>query len=194
MTYEILIVDDDINIRKAIGSSLAAPERNITLAANAEEAMSLLEKKPYDLIITDLVMGALGGIDVLKHAKNINPETFVMILTGYGDLSSAIDALRLHADDYLLKPCEDEEMAERVERCLEAASMKKRLKLYEDMLAICCRCKKIRDDAGKEKGSGSWMSVEDYMFKKANMMPTSTYCPICAEKANSELDIQKKRD
>ena len=191
MKYELLVVDDDANIRKAIGLSLAAPERNITLAASAEEAIEFIKKKTYDLVITDLVMGRLGGIDVLRETKNISPDTLVTILTGYGDISPAIDALRLHADDYLLKPCEDEEMAERVKKCLETVAMKKRLKIYEDMLAVCCKCKKIRDDEGKEKGNGTWMSVEEYMFKKVKLRPTSTYCPVCAEKAREELDNNK---
>jgi DNA-binding NtrC family response regulator len=188
MKMELLCVDDDANIRKAIGISLASPDRNITLAESAEEAIEFIKKKTFDLVITDLVMGRLGGIDVLRETKNVSPGTMVIILTGYADLSSAIDALRLHADDYLLKPCEDEEMSERVAKCLETAAIKKRVKVYEDMLAVCCRCKKIRDDEGQEKGGGTWMSVEEYMFKKARLRPTSTYCPVCAEEARAELD------
>jgi DNA-binding NtrC family response regulator len=188
MNMELLVVDDDVNIRKAISISLAAPERNITMASSAEEAITFIKKKTYDLIITDLVMGRLGGLDVLRETKNISPDTMVIILTGYGELSSAIDALRLHADDYILKPCEDEEMSVRVAKCLDIAAMKKMLKVYEDMLAVCCRCKKIRDDEGQEKGGGIWMSVEEYMFKKARLRPTSTYCPVCAEEARAELD------
>ena len=191
MKYELLVVDDDANIRKAIGLSLASPERNITLSASAEEAIEFIKKDKFDLVITDLIMGRLSGIDVLRETKNISPDTMVIVLTGYGDISSAIDALRLHADDYLLKPCEDDEMSERVGKCLETAAMKKRLKIYEDMLAVCCRCKKIRDDEGQEKGSGIWMSVEEYMFKKVRLRPTSTYCPVCAEKAREELDNNK---
>jgi len=185
---ELLIVDDDANIRKAIGLSLSSDDRNITLAASAEEAISLIKNRTFDLVITDLLMGELGGIDVLRETKSASPGTMVIILTGYGDLSSAIDALRLHADDFLIKPCEEEEMLERVEKCLETASMKKRLSIYEDMLAVCCKCKKIRDDEGQEKGDGKWVSVEDYMYTKAKLMPTSTYCPVCAAKAQEELD------
>lgn len=186
--YELLIVDDDVNIRKAIGLSLSSPDRNVTLAASAEEAIKLIKERTFDLVITDLLMGELGGIDVLRETKGVSPETMVIILTGYGDLSSAIDALRLHADDFLLKPCEDEEMNERVEKCLETVSMRNRLKIYEGMLAVCCKCKKIRDDEGQEKGNGTWMTVEEYMFKKAKLMPTSTYCPVCGEKVKAELD------
>jgi len=187
MTYNILIVDDDENIRKAISLSLKNQERNILQASSAEEAIEIISKSSFDLIITDLIMGRLSGIDVLRHAKNVSPDTYVIILTGYGDLSSAIDALRLHADDYILKPCEDIEMEERVSRCLNSVAMKNKLKIYEDMLAICCRCKKIRDDDGFERGDGKWMSVEEYMYKKAHLIPTSTYCPVCAEKAKAEI-------
>jgi len=72
-------------------------------------------------------MGALDGISVLKKAKRLNPETAVIILTGYGDLNSAIDAMRLDVDDYILKPCDAEELYFRVERCFN--NLEHRLKI-----------------------------------------------------------------
>jgi YesN/AraC family two-component response regulator len=110
------------------------------------------------------------------------------MLTGFGDMESAIDALRLHADDYLLKPCEDEELHFRVASCLEKLELKRKLKLYEDMLPICCVCKKIRDDAGKEPGTGEWMTVERFIGEKAKLTITSSYCPECAKKMEEKID------
>jgi len=62
--------------------------------------------------------------------------------------------MRLNADDCLLKPCEDEEMHFRVASCLEKLELKEKIKLYEDILPICCLCKKIQDDANRELGTG----------------------------------------
>jgi DNA-binding response OmpR family regulator len=111
----------------------------------------------------------------------------VIILTGYGNMSSAIDALRLNADDYMLKPCEPAELNFRISRCLEKLETERRIRLYENMLPVCCVCKKIRDDRGKEPGSGEWIPLEKYLYDKAGLETTSTYCPICARKAMDQL-------
>jgi ActR/RegA family two-component response regulator len=127
---------------------------------------------------------------VLKAAKQKHPETMVLILTGYGDMTSAIDALRLDADDYLLKPCDPDEMKFRVARCFDRLESARKLKLYESMLPICCVCKKIRDDSGREPGTGPWMSVEKFVWEKAGIAPTSTYCPQCAAEIKKEIGLK----
>ena len=111
-----------------------------------------------------------------------------IILTGFGDIQSAIDALRLGADDYLLKPSEVDEILFRVSSCVEKLELKKRLKAYEDILPICCVCKKIRDDSGREPGTGEWMMIEKYMWKKAKLAVSSTYCPVCYEELRREIE------
>ena len=186
--YSILLVDDDPIITKGTGSDLEEKGYEVTTADSGEKAIELLNKSSFDLIITDLVMEPTDGIGVLKKTKEINPETMVIILTGFGDMSSAIDALRLDADDYMLKPCEPDEMYFRVSRCLEKLELKRKIKVYEDILPVCCVCKKIRDDKGKEPGTGEWMAVESYMWKKAGISATSTYCPECVQKVKEETE------
>ena len=78
----------------------------------------------------------------------------VIVLTGFGDMLSAIEALRSQADDYMLKPCESGEMFFRVERCLEKLELARKIHLYQKILPMCCVCKKIRDDTGKVPGRG----------------------------------------
>ena len=141
----------------------------------------MLNKASFDLVITDLVMAPMNGNDVLKKSKEINPEMMVIILTGFGDMTSAIDALQLDADDYMLKPCEPEEMYFRVSRCLEKLEFKRKIRIYEDILPVCCVCKKIRDDSGRDPGTGQWMEVEEYIRDRAKVDVTSTYCPECAQ-------------
>ncbi len=187
--HHILLVDDDPFILTGIGKDLSGEKYAVTTADSGEQAIDLMNKTHFDLVITDLVMDRIDGIQVLKAAKSRNPETMVLILTGYGDMGSAIDALRLDADDYMLKPCEPDEMRFRVSRCFERLESARKLKLYEKMLPICCVCKKIRDDSGREPGTGPWMSVEKFVWEKAGIAPTSTYCPHCAEAAKKEIGL-----
>jgi DNA-binding NtrC family response regulator len=186
--YALLLVDDDPFILTGVGRELAAEGYDITTVENGEKAVKLLAEENFDLVITDLVMEGTDGIQVLKKTKEINPQTMVIILTGFGDMTSAIDALRLDADDYMLKPCETDEMLFRIERCLEKLELKRKIKTYEKILPICCVCKNIRDDTGADPGEGEWMSVEKYMWKRAGVAPSSTYCSKCAQKVQDEID------
>jgi DNA-binding response OmpR family regulator len=120
---------------------------------------------------------------VLKRSKEIDPTIIVIILTGYGDMLSAIEALQNQADDYVLKPCESAEMFLRVERCLEKHELARRINLYQKILPICCVCKKIRDDTGRERGRGPWVPVEQFMHEQARLDITSSYCPECAQRS-----------
>jgi len=186
--YSILLVDDDPIITAGTGSDLEEKGYAVTTAESGEKAIELLNASSFDLVITDLVMTPINGMEVLKKTKEIDPETMVIILTGYGNMNSAIDALRLDADEYLLKPCEPEEMYFRVSGCLEKLELRRRIKTYEDILPVCCICKRIRDDSGREHGTGQWVSVEKYMYHKAKVDITSTYCPECLSKEREKID------
>ncbi|MEE8552051.1 MAG: response regulator [Desulfobacterales bacterium] len=132
--YSILLVDDDLQIINVIGKNLEKTGYRVTTADSGERAFELLNKTPFDLVIADMVMGQIDGIQVLEKAKELYPETMVMILTGLGDLSSAINAFRLGVDDYLLKPLMLEELHFRVEDCLKKFEDKKKIKLDEGKL------------------------------------------------------------
>ncbi|MEE8400169.1 MAG: response regulator [Desulfobacterales bacterium] len=186
--YEILLVDDDALILDTLGPAIESAGYRVTTAANGTEAIEKLTRCHFDLVLTDLVMESVDGIGVVKKAKEVNPDAMAIILTGFGGITSAIDALRLGADDYLLKPCENEEILFRISTCLEKLEFKRKIKAYEEMLPVCCVCKKIRDDSGKEPGSGEFMSVEQFIVTKAGLSVTSTYCPECGKKAIEELN------
>lgn len=187
MKYSILLIDDDPLILKGTGNDLERKGYQVTTVDSGEKAIALLEKDTVDLVITDLVMAPVNGLGVLEKSKEINPEMMVIILTGFGDMTSAIEALRLGADDYMLKPCLPEEMYFRISRCLEKLELKRKIKIYEDILPVCCACKAIRDDTGKEPGTGKWIQMENYIRDKGGVEVTSTYCPECAKKEKEEL-------
>ena len=184
---KILLVDDDPLILNGIGSSLDREGYTVVTAEKAERAVALLRQEHFDLVLTDLVMENMNGVDLLDQAKDIDPELMVIILTGYGTLETAIKALRLKADDYLLKPCEAEEISFRVRRCLEDQALRRRVKIYENFLPVCCVCKKIRDDTGKTPGQGQWLDLEVFIRTRAGLEVTSSYCPDCAEQVKKQL-------
>ena len=133
-TTSILFVDDEDVIRKSFQRELQVEGFQVTVAAGGEEAIGALEKGVYDLVITDLMMPGIDGFGVLKAAKKLAPLTSVIILTGYGDMTSAIDALRLGADDFTLKPCEVEELVFRIRRALERRTLLQMLSIRNQRL------------------------------------------------------------
>jgi len=122
-TVSILFADDETLIRKSFTRELRAEGFAVTPVADGKEAIAELEKRQYDLVITDLMMPDVDGFGVLKYVKQHTPQTSVIILTGYGDIRAAIDALRLGADDFTLKPCEVDELVFRIRRGLEKQSL-----------------------------------------------------------------------
>jgi DNA-binding response OmpR family regulator len=187
MKHRILVVDDDPLIRRLFGRSLERADYDVTLAGSGAEAFLELGRRSFELVLTDLVMDPIDGLAVLRKAKELNPETQVIIVTGHGNLETAIDALRLDADDYILKPCEPEVLLFRTSRCIEKLEDRRKLHIYENLLPVCCVCGSIRDDEGRQPGTGPWMPVEKYMEVKSGCEVTSAYCPSCAEKIKQEL-------
>jgi DNA-binding response OmpR family regulator len=190
--YHLLLVDDDPFILEGIGEDLVSNGYHVTRASSGEAAVELLESIRFDLVITDLVMDATDGIQVLKKTKEINSDIQVIILTGFGDMESAIEALRSKADDFLLKPCESQEMLFRVKNCLEKQDLTRRLNLYQKILPMCCVCKKIRDDSGRQPGTGEWIGIEQFIHEQAKLDITSSYCPDCARKTMEAYGRKEK--
>ena len=121
----VLLVDDEPIILRSIGSELEQTGYRVKTANSGEAAIEALSENTIDLVVTDLMMEGVNGLGVLERAKQLNPHTIVIILTGYGDMDSAINALRLGADDFLAKPCDMREFRFRVEKCLERQMLKK---------------------------------------------------------------------
>lgn len=117
--YSILLVDDDPVILESARIKLTQRGYTVTPANSGEEAYSFLSANEFDIVITDLIMYDIGGIEVLKRAKETRPHTIVIILTGNTDYSLTLDALRHHADDFLLKSSSIREMIFRLEKCID---------------------------------------------------------------------------
>ncbi|MCK9296489.1 MAG: response regulator [Desulfobulbaceae bacterium] len=176
----ILVVDDEKIILRTLSWGLGNQGYEVDTAESGEEGLAKLQHGSYNLLLSDLLMDGMSGIDLLKGAKQISPDMAVCLITGYADLASAIDALRLGADDYLVKPCDMDELLLRVQRALKKEELRKKVRYFENILPVCAVCKKIRDDAGKEPGEGEWVSLEQYLRRKTGVEIRRAYCVKCA--------------
>lgn len=123
----ILVVDDDRNIRMLYCTILEKEGYQISQAPDGESAVKMIQANQYDLVVSDLQMLELGGIDVLKAAKAHDPLTQVLILTGKGSIHTAVEAMMLGAFEYLTKPVDNEAFRIKVKNTLEQRKLQARL-------------------------------------------------------------------
>ncbi len=136
---KILLVDDDPLALKSLRRELEQEKFLVETADSGESALLLLENDGFDLAITDLLMGGMDGIAFLQEAQRRQPGLAVFVLTGHGDVESAIEAMRRGADDYLLKPCDLDELKLRIARCFEKQEALRQVKLYEKVRHLSLR-------------------------------------------------------
>ena len=127
----ILVVDDDRIVLMGLEGVLKHEGFDVSIASSAREALKSLDSDDYDLVLTDLVLQDDSGITILKKAKEVSPEIAVIVITGFASVNSAIEALRQGAFDYLIKPCEDDEMLIRVRRGLERKRILQKIREQE---------------------------------------------------------------
>jgi DNA-binding response OmpR family regulator len=117
-TERLLVVDDEKNIRAVLKEGLEAHAYNVQEAASAEDALRLIERQSFDLVLLDLRMPGMDGLELLTHIHERSPQTIIIMLTAYATLDSAVQALRQGAYDYLTKPASIPQIVESVERGL----------------------------------------------------------------------------
>jgi len=115
----ILIIEDDVNMRQLIANVLESLEADVIAMRNAQCALDYLENEKVAVVVTDLRMPRIDGIEVLKFAKNCSAMTQVVLITGYATVESAVEALKCGAYDYLRKPFEPIDLRHTVARALE---------------------------------------------------------------------------
>ncbi len=115
----VLVVDDEQDITTVLGDVLSAHGYATTSAQNAQDAIEAYRRDTFDIVITDLKMPGLSGLDLLAAIKSLNPDATVIIMTGYATVETAIDALKKGAYDYILKPFKIGELLQVVDRAFE---------------------------------------------------------------------------
>lgn len=115
----VLVVEDEENIRELLQEVLAGAGYVCDTAVNGQEAIEKLRRKGFDLVITDILMPVKSGMDLLKEARALSPDTAFIMVTAVDDTSTAIEAMRLGADNYLLKPFNLAEVTVSVDKALQ---------------------------------------------------------------------------
>lgn len=153
----VLLVDDYIPSRNVLEEFLEGGDFSIHTAENGLEAIHALKKKRFDLVITDLKMPGANGIEVLKRAREVNPDVQVIIITGYASLETAIEAIKEGAYDYITRPFKLDEMKVVVENaCEKIRLIEENQKLIQNLDELYQKMKgpekkEIVATSGKEK-------------------------------------------
>ena len=120
MPDRILVIDDEKAICEAVSHILKADGYFVTTAGSGKDGFKLLESAVFDLVISDIKIDEIGGLDILKKAKSIAPEMPVIMITAFGSIDSAVEAVRMGASDYITKPFMNEDLKLRVKKALES--------------------------------------------------------------------------
>ncbi|MGH9321111.1 MAG: sigma-54-dependent transcriptional regulator, partial [Vicinamibacteria bacterium] len=121
----ILVIDDEESMRQLLEIALGKEGYRLTLAESGRKATELFDKSSYDLVISDIKMPDMSGVDVLRHIKETDPTVPVIMITAYASAETAVEALRLGAYDYLTKPFKLEELKTNIRNALEKVRLKK---------------------------------------------------------------------
>lgn len=123
-----MIVDDELHTREICGSFLENDGYEIEMAADGQEALDRLSKKTFDVLLSDIQMPKIDGIALLKESRSLYPALEVILMTAYGGLPSAIEAIRFEAYDYITKPLTRDILLNTVRRCVEKIELRRNLR------------------------------------------------------------------
>jgi DNA-binding response OmpR family regulator len=164
----ILVVDDEETMRRSLADILRLEGYQVQVAPNGEAALVLIRKESFDLILLDLKMPGIDGLEVLQFVSKTVPDTEVILLTAHGSLESAIEALRLEAHDYLLKPASPKQILASVSSALVRRAELQRKRMLLDKLDNSLRELRRVDKGEKPSsveedaislGSGIWANL-----------------------------------
>ena len=119
----ILVAEDEKLLRESLVELLQQEGYEVAQAAHGKEAYELALNRPFDLVLTDLRMPEMDGMELLRHLRQLAPQTPVVILTAFGTVESAVAAMREGASDYLLKPVQFDDVLVRVQRAIELGEL-----------------------------------------------------------------------
>ncbi len=199
----ILYVEDDETTRGAIGSFLARRVERLFLAENGRSGLQAFKEQNPDLVLTDITMPNLDGLQMAREIKKDRPHTPVIITTAYSDTQYLMDAIEIGIDGYVLKPVDFTRLFEVLRRNLNVVELRRqelrhqeqqrrllaelqeashKIKVLSGLLPICAQCKKIRDD------HGYWTQLEEYMLEHANVSFSHGLCPNCLKAIYPEFE------
>ncbi len=131
---KILLIDDEETNVRVLAISLRSDGHEVVTAFSGEEGLEVFERESPDIVVTDIKMPGMDGIEVLKNIKKRNPEVEVVIITGHGDIDNAIEALKHGASDFINKPVRDEAISLALKRAQDKLYIRGKLKEYTENL------------------------------------------------------------
>jgi two-component system response regulator HydG len=179
---KILVVDDQRNMRTTLAIMLRAAGHEVDEAADGDSAVNLAAVNGYDLVITDLRMGEKDGIDVLRRTREANALTEVIVMTAYGTIESAVEAMRLGAYDYIQKPFSEQELTVKVEKALEKRQLAGHMALLTQ---------EFRDRYKFENIVGRSAAIREVLGRIVKIAPTDATVLITGESGTGKEMIAK---
>jgi len=119
MKQRILIVDDEQEFAESLSERLTIRGYEVATSLNGQDALEKVKGYNFDVVILDVLMPGMDGVEVLREIKKIKPLTEVIMLTGNASVESAVEGMKLGAYDYLMKPCDTEELLSKVNKAYE---------------------------------------------------------------------------
>jgi two-component system, NtrC family, response regulator AtoC len=136
MIERVLVVDDEPLMRSFTAETLKRLGKEIVTATNGQEAIIRLQQESFDLVVTDRKMPIKDGLDVLKTAKSLHPHCFVIMMTAFGSIESAVEAMRLGATNYLIKPFPPDALEAAVEQCESQSRLIKENRYLKESIGL----------------------------------------------------------
>jgi len=132
MTIRVLLVDDEEEFIETLAQRLQIRDFEITTACNGKEALDRLEDLDVDLVVLDVQMPGMGGVEILQKIKELKPLVEVILLTGHATVETAIQGMKLGAFDYLIKPAETEDLVDKIQKAhVRKAEQEERIRKAE---------------------------------------------------------------
>jgi two-component system response regulator PilR (NtrC family) len=130
----ILVVDDELSMRELLEFLLSREGYKVSLAENGRKAINMLDEQAYDLLLCDIKLGDMTGLDVLKASKTKHPETTVIMISAFATTVTAVEAMNMGAYDYVPKPFDNEELKQTIAKALDLKTIEHEKEIIEDEL------------------------------------------------------------
>jgi len=130
----VMVVDDESHVQEVLKDFLEQLGYSVTLANDGDDALSKFEPGMFDLIVSDLLMPKIDGLELLKRIKQQEKEVVFLMITGYPSIETAVDAIKKGAYDYITKPFNMEDVRFRIEKAFEKKQMKESLKTMNGLV------------------------------------------------------------
>ena len=202
----VLYVEDDQLTRDTVGRMLERRVKTLSLAENGKAGLALFKEKEPDIVITDIKMPLMNGLDMAREIKALHRETMIIVTTAHNDAEYLMRGIDIGIDQYVLKPIKGDSLFAALDKCAvlslfdretrrrneerdrmigELREALDKVKLLSGFLPICSSCKKIRDD------KGAWTQMEAYITEHTDAEFSHGICSECAEKLYPEYFKKK---